>query len=145
MVDVMTLGCRCASVLPFLSCVADVLIGAQFHAGGVDVLDWMIDEKRSRAHPLTLLCLHTHPNTKTQAVILEWLGPVLRHEAQAPGVEGHWGRDTLYTLGFAITLALMYSLTAYFLTEVCWGVLGWTDGWMDGGVFLLLGELPCCD
>lgn len=58
-----------------------------------------------------------HKRKRTQAVILEWLGPMLRHEAQEPGAEGHWGRDTLYTLGFAATLALMYSLTAYFLTE----------------------------
>lgn len=58
------------------------------------------------------------PIPTPQAVILEWIGPRLRHETQEPGAEGHWARDTLYTLGFAATLALMYSLTAYFLTEV---------------------------
>lgn len=62
------------------------------------------------------------PNTYIQAVILEWLGPRLCHEAQEPGAESHWARDTLYTLGFAATLAVMYSLTAYFLTEVRRGV-----------------------
>jgi hypothetical protein len=64
----------------------------------------------------------------TQAALLEWFPLVCVYlgvcvmevnQEEAAQREREWGRDTGYMLGFALTMAVMYSLTAWFLTQVC--------------------------
>ena len=82
---------------------------------------------------------HTHTHTGmlgafgtliagTQAALLEWFPPLCVYvgvcvvevkKEDAAQREREWGRDTGYILGFALTMAVMYSLTAWFLTQVC--------------------------
>ena len=48
-----------------------------------------------------------------QALFVEW-----GREGGRKGVEEEWRKGLVYILGFALTLATMYTLTARFLREV---------------------------
>ena len=53
----------------------------------------------------------------TQALFIEW-GRDRGREGEEEEEEEEWGKGLVYILGFAVTLATMYTLTARFLREV---------------------------